>query len=393
MPRDPRVEKLQRLRTERVTRAPGGYYGTRATAQGNVRNGPRKRDTGRTLLSLVLFVVIIAAVLYMGSQYVMHGLRPASPQADHAVTVTIPPGESASALATLLHDKGLVASSQIFYLYLRANNVNYTAGAHTLHTSMTMEQVAQAITAPAAVSVATVLIYSGWRAEQVAQTLADAGVASYSNLMGEINNGKFTYGFLADRPAGASLEGYLLPDTYKFPLHGSAHAAIDEMLQAFDRKVASATDVVARGKKRYGSFYNTIIMASIVEREAGTNHDRPLIASVYYNRLHDASGQYLDFGADPTIQYILGHAGDWWPQITQGDVARTKNKAMNTYRHPGLPPQPIASPSLASIEAAVNPANTQDIAFTHTNGSHGMSRFCTAQQYQEAGLKCATPPR
>jgi len=392
MPRDPRVEKLQRLRTERVTRAPGGYYGTRAMAQGNARGGPRKRDTGRTLLSLALFVVIIAAALYAGSQYVMHGLRPASPQADHAVTVTIPAGENASDLASLLHDKGLVASSQIFYwLYLRGQNINYQAGTHTLRTSMNMQEVAQAITAPAAASVATVLIYPGWRAEQVAQTLADAGVASYSTLMGEITNGKFTYSFLADRPAGASLEGYLFPDTYNFPLHGSAHAAIDELLQAFDRKVASATDVVAQGKKRYGSFYKAITMASIVEREAGTDHDRYLIASVYYNRLHDASGLFIHFGADPTIQYILGHAGDWWPQITQGEIDRTKDKAMNTYKHPGLPPQPIASPTLASIQAAVNPANTQYISFKHTNGSHGMSRFCTVRQ--GVGIDCNTPPQ
>jgi len=92
----------------------------------------------------------------------------------------------------------------------------------------------------------------------------------------------------------------------------------------------------------------------------------------------------------------VGTPQDWWPQITQGDIARTQNNPLNTYHHPGLPPQPIASPTLASIEAAVNPPSTPYFAFAHTNGSHGMSRFCTAQQFkiaQATGQSCNTTPQ
>jgi len=394
MARDPRVDKLQRLRTERVTRASGGYYGTRATAYGNVRSGPRQRDTGRTLLSLVLFVVIMAVAIYLASQYITHGYRTpvASNQQQQTVTVTIPPGESASQLATQLQDKGVVGSSFIFNLYLRLSGVNWTAGPHTLRTGMSFGEITQAISTSPVIPVATVRIHEGWRAEQVAQALADANVASYADVMNEVQKGDFQYGFLSDRPPGATLEGYLFPDTYKFPQHESAHLAIGEILQNFDQKVALATNVVAQGKQRYGgSFYKTIIMASIVEREAGTNHDRYLIASVYYNRLHDATRQFINFDADPTIQYILGSSQDWWPQLTQGDIDRTQSNPLNTYHHPGLPLQPIASPSLASIQAAVNPPTTPYMSFKHTDGSHGMSSFCTPAQ--GVGISCNTPPQ
>jgi len=393
MARDPRVDKLQRLRTERVTRASGGYYGTRATAYGNVRSGPRQRDMGRTLLSLVLFVVIMAVAIYLASQYITHGYRTpvASNQQQQTVTVTIPSGESASQLATQLQDKGVVGSSFIFNLYLRLSGASWTAGPHTLRTGMSFGEIAQAISTTPVISVATVRIHEGWRAEQVAQALADANVATYADVMNEVQKGNFQYGFLSDRPPGATLEGYLFPDTYKFPQHESAHVAIGEILQNFDQKVASATNVVAQGKQRYGSFYKTIIMASIVEREAGTNHDRYLIASVYNNRLHDATRQFLKFGADPTVQYIVGTSRDWWPQLTQDDLNRAQSNPMDTRNHPGLPPRPIASPSLASIEASVNPPSTPYMSFTHTNGSHGMSSFCTVQQ--GFGDACKTTPQ
>ncbi len=284
MPRDPRVDKLQRLRTERVTRAAGGYYGTRATAYGNVPSGPRQRDTGRTLLSLVLFVVIIAVAFYGAGQYIMHGLRPATPQADRVVTVDIPSGESASDLSSLLQNKGLVSNSFIFYaLYLRGQGINYTAGPHTLHTSMSMDQIAQAISAPVVTQEVKVTLGDGWRAEQVAQALAAARVASYNDVMNEVQKGKFSYAFLKDLPLGATLEGYLYPDSYYFIPHEGAHSALNRLLRNFAVRVSP--QVQEQGRKTYGSFFNAMKMASIVQREAGVNADRGIIASVYLNRL------------------------------------------------------------------------------------------------------------
>jgi len=391
MARDPRVDKLQRLRTERVTRASGGYYGTRATAYGNVRSGPRQRDMGRTLLSLVLFVVIMAVAIYLASQYIMNGYRTpvASNQQQQTVTVTIPQGESASQLATQLQDKGIVNSSLIFNLYLRFSGANWTAGPHTLHTGMSTDQVAQAIAAPVVTvtNQVTVTIYPGWRAEQVAQALADVHVATYASVMNAVQKGNFSqYSFLSGRPLGATLEGYLYPDTYNFIPNEGARSAIDRLLNNFAAKVSP--QVQEQGKQTYGSFFKAMKMASIVQREAGTNGDVGLIASVYLNRLNGHSNQFPTLGADPTVQYALGHEGDWWPNVDHMNL-KNVNSPFNTYQHPGLPPLPISEPTVATIEATVNPPTTQYFWFWHKLGSHSKSIFCTAQQDSQ----CAGTPQ
>ena len=389
MSRDPRVEKLQRLRTERITRASGSYYNTQTMADGNVRKGSHQSNAGRALLSLVLFVIIITVALYTASQYILHGYRPASPQADRVVTVNIPQGENGADLASLLHDKGLIANSTVFYwVYLRGAGINYQEGPHTLRTSMNMAEIAQAISTPAVIPVAKVRIDDGWRAEQVAQALADAHVASYADVMNEVQRGSFHYGFLSDRPPSATIEGYLFPDTYEFPQHEGAHEAISEILQNFDQKVASARNVVAQGKKRYGSFYKAVIMASIVQREAGTNHDAYLIASTLLNRLHDHTGQYPNLGVDATVQYAVGHAPNWWRDPTGNDFAAAAHSPFNTRVFPGLPPAPIAEPNLNSIEAAVDPPPTQYFSYHHNNGSRGKSIFCTFSD----GVGCYNAP-
>ncbi len=392
MARDPRVDKLQRLRTERVTRASGGYYGTRATAYGNVRSGPRQRDTGRTLLSLVLFVVIMAVAIYLASQYITHGYRTpvASNQQQETVTVTIPQGESASQLATLLQDKGIVGNSTVFYAYIRyLSGTSWTAGPHTLRTGMSFDEIARAIAAPVVTDQVTVTIYPGWRAEQVAQALADAHVATYADVMNEVQKGKSsfpTYAFLSNQPVGATLEGYLLPDTYNFVPNQGAHSALSTVLNNFAAKVSP--QVQEQGKKTYGSFFKAIKMASIVQREAGTNADVGLIASVYLNRLNDHSNQFPTLGADPTVQYALGHKGDWWPNVDHLNL-KSVNSPFSTYQNPGLPPLPISEPTVATIEATVNPPATRYFWFWHQPGSHGKSIFCTAQQ----GSQCAGTPQ
>jgi UPF0755 protein len=240
---------------------------------------------------------------------------------------------------------------------------------------------------PPAAPTTEVTILPGWRAEQVAAALARHAVARYGDVLREIQRGTFSQAFLADRPPGAGVEGYLMPDTYIFRVGGGARYAIARILANFGRRVTPAD--VAQGKTLYRSFYRAIIMASIVEREAGTEHDRYLIASVYLNRLRDTSGAFTHLDADPTIQYVVNHAPDWWAQVSRADIARAAASPFNTYTHPGLPPSPIAEPSLASIDAVLHPLHTDFFFFRHINGSHGKSIFCTAQD----GPDCQGAPQ
>jgi len=383
MPRDPRVVKLQQLRTERLTRASGAYYGTRTTAYATMPKGPRRRNGGRTALSMLLFVAILAIALYAGGQYLLNGYRSmGSNQATQAnggpVTVVVTEGESSTDLSDMLQNKGLIPNSVVFRLYLRITNTQYKAGSYTFRPGMSMEEVAQALAAgPPAVATVTVRIHEGWRAEQVAQALADAHVASYQGVMHEVMRGSFNYPFLAGRRVGAPLEGYLFPDTYLFVKNSGAHAALNIMLRNFGQKVSP--QLIAEGKRTYGSFYDAIIVASMVERETGTKHDAYLIASVINNRLHDTTNQYPTLGVDATVQYAAGHAPNWWQDPTT-ELDSVNKSPFNTRKHPGLPPWPISEPSLNSIQAAVNPSSTKYFSYQHFNGSHGMSVFCTFQE-------------
>ena len=166
-----------------------------------------------------------------------------------------------------------------------------------------------------------------------------------------------------DLPAGASLEGYVFPDTYGVPRDKvTARDIIATALRNFDKQVTPQmrADLQAQGR----TLYDAIRLASIVEREAAVEAERPTIAGVYFNRLND--GMALD--ADPTIQYALGNTRDpntWWPQITQEDYQGV-DSPYNLYRNLGLPPSPIDNPALASIQAAIYPEK-HDFYFFRTS--------------------------
>jgi UPF0755 protein len=151
-------------------------------------------------------------------------------------------------------------------------------------------------------------------------------------------------------------------------------------LRNFDKQVTPQmrTDLQDEGR----TLYDAIRLASIVEREAGVEQDRPTIAGVYFNRLQD--GMALD--ADPTIQYGLGDTRDpktWWPQITQDDYQGVQSP-YNTYINPGLPPSPIANPALASIEAAIYPEKHSYYFFRTSCNNDGTHVFAKTLDEQIA---------
>lgn len=383
MPRDPRVDKLRRLRNERNARGTAAYANTRVTAYGTVQGGPRKRDAGRSLLSLAVFIVVIGGAVLIGGRFLLSGYRVDSASNNTAsstaiIRLNVPSGESSSALADTLQAKGLVFNSFFFYWYLRLGGYTVYSGPHVLRQGMTLQEVAQNVSTPIKSTPAVaVRIQDGWRAEQVAATLAAAHVASYADVMNQVRRGKFSFSFLSDRPPGATLEGYLYPDTYQFVVNGGAHHAIETMLQNFDVKVPAR--LRAEGKSLYGSFYKAVIMASIIQRESGTPEDDALIAGVLVNRLQKVNPQYVLLQVDASVQHIVGTKADWWPQIIGTDIDRTQTNPYNTYHHAGLPPEPIAEPNVLAITGAVEPTHREYFSYYHMNGSHGKSVFCTVQ--------------
>jgi UPF0755 protein len=275
---------------------------------------------------------------------------------DEPVMFTIERGESLNAIANRLQSEKLIRDPDLFKRYLQYNGLDsgIEAGDFQLKQTMNIQQIAKTLQ-EGRIAELNVRIPQGKRLEEIAAIVASqvpVDGAELLNLMQNADPWKSQFEFLNDVPAGASLEGYIFPDTYSVPRDKvTARDVLLAALRNFDKKVTPQlrADLQAEGR----TLYDAISLASIVEREAGVEKDRSTIAGVYMNRLND--GMALD--ADPTIQYGLGNSRDpktWWPQITQADYQGVQSP-YNTYLNPGLPPSPIANPALASIEAAINP--------------------------------------
>lgn len=162
-------------------------------------------------------------------------------------------------------------------------------------------------------------------------------------------------------PEADSLEGYLFPDTYKFDPGTSATTIVRAMVGNFRKHWGDQLAFITTGLNAH----QTVTLASIVETEAQLPQERPIVASVYFNRIR----KRMLLGADPTVIYAMKLAGNWNGNIRKADLQM--DSPYNTYRVPGLPPGPIANPGLASLRAAAAPAKTPYLYFVARNdGSH-----------------------
>lgn len=162
-------------------------------------------------------------------------------------------------------------------------------------------------------------------------------------------------------PQAESLEGYLFPDTYKFDPGTSAKTIVTAMVANFRKNWGGELATITTGLDPH----QTVTLASIVETEARLPQERPIVASVYLNRIR----KRMLLGADPTVIYAMKLAGRWNGNIRKADLQM--ESPYNTYRTPGLPPGPIANPGLASLRAAAAPATTPYLYFVARNdGGH-----------------------
>jgi UPF0755 protein len=181
----------------------------------------------------------------------------------------------------------------------------------------------------------------------------------------------------AERPE--SLEGFLFPATYELRRGASVRTLVAKQLEAFKREFAKVDLAFAR--RRNLTAYDVLTIASMVEREASLDRERPLVASVIYNRLRER----MPLGIDATIRFATGN---WTTPLTRADLGR--DSPYNTRRRAGLPPGPIGNPGLASIRAAARPARSGFLFFVvkpDTCGEHAFSR--TAEQFERDSARYA----
>lgn len=286
-------------------------------------------------------------------------------------------GENANQIGVNLVTQGIIDNGTLFARYARYQGLDddLKPGVFFLNETMTIQDVLDILTNPIPTTV-RFLVRENMRLEEIAVLVDNTMLLNFSgqefiNVVGPgaqiPDDFRQRYGI----PIGASLEGFLYPATYELDAGTTAVGLRDKMLEAFTRAIPQ--EMLDEATRQGRSIFQVATLASIVEREAVHADERPMIASVYLNRL--SIGQKLD--ADPTVQYqVANNRQDevWWPRITQADYTGAVGP-YNTYLNTGLPPGPIVSPSLSSIRAVLYPAQTNYLYFRATCSGDGYHQF------------------
>ena len=289
------------------------------------------------------------------------------------VVFVVEPGDTAGDIALRLKRLSLIGDAELFRLLARYHKVDnkLEAGRYELRASMAMEEIIEALQHGRLEEIA-VTIPEGWRAEQIAEMLAEEVGVDDEEFLSLVQGGPFDYEFLQERPPGATLDGFLFPDTYLLPVQPTALDIIERMLTDFDRRFTAEMRQAAVEQEM--TIYQVVTLASIVEREAVVAEERPIIAGVFLNRLEE--GMNLD--SCPTVQYALGYQEDadqWWKTPVTLEEFDRVNSPYNTYLHRGLPPGPICNPGLASIQAVLEPEESDYLYFlAKGDGSHAFAK-------------------
>ncbi|HNW44343.1 MAG TPA: endolytic transglycosylase MltG [Elusimicrobiales bacterium] len=255
------------------------------------------------------------------------------------ITVSIAEGVTARQAAGSLKERGVILSANWFKLLVKITGTGkrIMPGEYSLRTRMSSEEALWRLTHSVYISSVKVVLPEGWRMEQIAERLEANGITPAAAFLG-----------LA-RAQG--LEGYLFPSTYHLKKNMLPQEVINLLKSEFDKQVRP---LFSKGFAQGLDERKTMVIASIVEREAVDDSERPLIAAVYINRYR----KKMPLEADPTTQYALGY---WKKGITYKDL-KVKSP-YNTYVVGGLPPGPICSPGRSSVEAALAPANFDALYF------------------------------
>ena len=325
-----------------------------------------KGSGSKKIIVIVVLALVLAAACGVGV-YISKLGEPLNPDDTSMVSVTIEPGSGTIDIGNQLVESGIIDGMDRFKLWSRIKGYDskYQAGTYSLSPSMSYEEIAGVLVG-GKVDTFNFTIPEGYTIKQVADALAEQGVADRDKILELAAGNTFdeAYSFLAGAQTGENhLEGYLLPNTYTMPAGATEEDIIRVMLSQFEKDVLPLYDKVKDGGKSLNDY---IIAASIVEREAVKDEERPLVASVINNRL--AIDMPLQMCS--TVQYILGE-----PKAVLSNADTQIPSPYNTYINNGLPPGPICSPGLASIQAALEPAETDYLYFVLSEKLDGSSNF------------------
>jgi len=289
------------------------------------------------------------------------------------VLFEVEPAENVNSIAIRLDEQDIIPSADLFttFLVYRGYDRCLRSGEFYLAGSMNSLEVAEKLCVSTGDRTEFVIL-PGWRAEEIAASMASYGFTFSGNkFLTAVRNPNQ----IADLPKPystfSSLEGFLYPTSYPLDKDVSVDVFIQNMIVHFDETV---TQKMKKGYEKQGlSLYEAVVLASIVEREAVVDSEKPVIASVFYNRIK--SGMRLE--TDPTVQYALGYNESqktWWKvPLTLGDLQ--VDSAFNTYQVDGLPPSPISNPGIESLKAVAFPDDTNYYYFRSACDGSGRHNF------------------
>ncbi len=282
-------------------------------------------------------------------------------------------------VADILYEQGLIKYKWLFKIFSKFSKADekVTAGTYQLNMNYDYRALVNGMTSSGGKKVEVeVTIPEGYSITQIVHLLSENNVCDEDALLDALANYDFDYDFLEGLPKGnpKRLEGFLFPDTYKFYMNDSPSRVIGKFLTNFQRKWTEEMDEELEELGR--SMYEVLIVASMIEKEAGGESDRAKIASVIYNRLNnpDAHGTGGLLQIDATIYYAIADTGE--------SFSTSVESPYNTYLYAGLTPTPISNPGLAAIEAALNPEDTN--YYYYALGKDGLHQFFTTFEAQQA---------
>ena len=311
----------------------------------------RRRSPGRHALLFAFVAVVLVAALFT-----FNGIfEPFKGGGSEGVTVKIPAGVDAGDIGTQLADKGVVGSA--FFFELRAtvggDRGKLRAGTYKLRKDMSNGAALAVLTnVQKGAAVIDVLVPEGPAREEVAPVVAKQGVTG-DYVAASLSSPQLNPTAYGAPKRVKSLEGFLFPATYEMLKSApTAKKLVSDQLKAFKRNIAQVNMSYAKSKNL--TVFDVVTLASMIEREALFDRDRPLVAAVFYNRLRDS----ISLGSDATTRFAVSN---WDKPLTASQIA--SKSPYNTRQVAGLPPGPIGNPGLASIQAAANPPKSDYLYF------------------------------
>lgn len=320
----------------------------------------------------VIFIIIIALLLFALYPFANDFFNTSDKQGEDVV-FSVANGESAKTVAKNLKNSGLIKSEILFSLKLKATNstTKIHSGTFNLNTGMSLSTIIRKLTTEGGGESFTLVVPEGYSAEQIAQKLEQNGIMNADMFLAALSD-DYNYDFIGKIPKRDlkyKLQGFLFPQTYEFFKNASAHEIIDTMLKEFEKQYAKIADVK-------NIDYDTIVLASLVEREAKLDSERGKIAGVIKNRLNEN----MLLQIDATVVYAISDGLYNVDKVYYKDLENTS--PYNTYKYKGLPVGAICNPGIKSIKAALMP-DIHKYKFYHTDENKKDGSHIFTENYDE----------